>query len=186
MRWNHPNHLAGFLAELAEAVTVKSSAHWHNKMMYWDAAIALRRAGQRVWSKDKRRALAARLGRLLGRPVTNNGLFYPTDEEERHGGWFPSMQRLLVEAATATLIGQQPKEDKAVTSAVGHIRLAGFGDAIDKIELKWRIRDWLALTDVTNVPPNIRLAAAAAWEGGHRPVAHQIVMEAAMGGRRGW
>jgi hypothetical protein len=135
-----------------------------------------------VWTKEGRRKLAARLGRILGKPLDMNGevaVAYRSDpEENQHGGWAPTMQRHLVKRAAAILIGQQGDPELAQTFP--GLRKAGFSDVIDQIELKWRIRDWLSVTDVTNLPPNIRLAAAAAWEGGSRPNAYQIVMEAAV------
>lgn len=53
-------------------------------------------------------------------------------------------------------------------------------DDIERLELKWQIWDWLRDTPVNNVPPHIRLAAAAAWQAEHRSLARTIVLEAAM------
>lgn len=179
-RWNHPNHLAGYLAELAELLYHKgideqdplrqSSPDPATTKRYYRAAIATRRAAKRVWTKSGRRRFQAHWGRITGAPRSLTG---------RVGLSFAYYE--LVRRAAVVLCCQRyddPNRIEYLGSARAWVTIDE--DDVSDLEIRWRIRDWLSLTDdVVNIPPKERLAAAAAWRVGAHAVAFQIVVDAA-------
>jgi hypothetical protein len=182
-RWNHPNHFAGFLADVALLLYERGVEEADNPNQRKPSAKALKRyrraasstvrAAKAVWTVRGRLDFAARWARLTGNA---DALAY------RHGGE-PAYLELVTKAAQI-LCDQDRTEQgigrraKYLGSARAWVTLTE--DDVSDLEIRWRIRDWLSLTDdVTNIPPRPRLAAAAAWRVGARTVAFQIVVDAA-------
>jgi len=188
-RWNHPNHHAGFLADLAILIYRRgareralpgdrpppaSDTEPKRLKRYYKAARATVRGTRTVWTAEDKQRFQANWGRLTHNP---QGLLSLWSE-----GIFPYGE--LVAAAGQILIGRlldlQPAKRIQYLSSVRAWATITEDDVSD-LEIRWRIRDWLALAEdeVTNIPPNARLAAAAAWRVGAYPVAFQIVVDAA-------
>jgi hypothetical protein len=184
-RWNHPNHLAGFLADIAillhergiiEADPVRDLCHSPSMQQLADrfrrAAVATRNAAKRVWTKGDRQAFRAHWARVTGRP---HALTRPRTTT---GNSYCE----LVQLAASILCDQDVrffwKRREYLASSRAWVTISE--DDVSDLEIRWRIRDWLSLTDaVTNIPPRERLAAAAAWRVGAHAVAFQIVVDAA-------
>jgi hypothetical protein len=185
LRWNHPNHVAGYLADLADLIYeqgIQESDSAHPSVLlrstatkYRRAARATSRAAKKVWTKADRRRFQARWGKITGSAQT---LSYPMLGDNAYN----SITYIeLVNRAALILCTQQVTEPRRVSylgSADAWATITE--DNASDLEIRWRIRDWLALTDdVTNIPPTERLAAAAAWRIGAHAVAFQIVLGAA-------
>lgn len=180
-RWNHPNHLAGYLADLAELLYHKGiqerdplGSHVQPKpatvRKYRKAAKATSRAAKKVWTKEGRQRFQANWTRITGAPHAL------TTQKYQSIAYYE-----LVARAAAVLCNQR-YEDPGRLDYLGSVR--GWAtideDDVSDLEIRWRIRDWLSLTDeVVNIPPKERLAAAAAWRVGAHAVAFQIVVDAA-------
>ncbi len=181
-RWNHPNHLAGYLADLAELLYHKGIQERDplsggtpqlrpaTLRKYRKAARATSRAAKKVWTKEGRRRFQANWGRITGAPHALTTRKYQ-----------PIAYYELVARAAAILCDQR-YDDPGRLDYLGSTR--GWAtiteDDVSDLEIRWRIRDWLSLTDkVVNIPPRERLAAAAAWRVGAHTVAFQIVVDAA-------
>jgi hypothetical protein len=188
LRWNHPNHAAGFLADLAvllyereDPETLTASSEWNGTRMisipsnhYYKAAKAVISATRRVWSASARRMFAAHWGTIVHNP-------HSLVKHDYHATAYAE----LVTRAARILVGHLSTDlldPCIVNSRVKHLCLATAWTTIDqddvrRTEIKWRIRDWLALTDdVVDIPLRYRRAAITAWRGGARQTAFQIIV----------
>jgi hypothetical protein len=187
MRWEHPAYAAGCAAEIAEFFCKTPKARWYGQLKCWNASTALWRGALRAKTDAERRRVLQRVARILGWHISKRGDFsFPIGAADDLPTYpLAVLQRELMEDACVMLATQH-------TDGLFNARLIqaldeqeGSDDETQRIELRWRIRDWLHDTPVNNVPPNIRLAAAAAWSAEHGKIARSIVVEAAMGTRHG-
>lgn len=203
LRWNHPNHAAGFVADLAvllyereDPETLTASSEWNGTKvicipsnLYYTAAKAVVRATRRVWTASDRRMFAAHWGTITHNPLSlarndyNNYNYRATPYANlviaaarllvsEH------VERVVVNPHTNQVTDPQNNRVNRLCSAASWTTIDQ--DDVRQIEIKWRIRDWLALTDdVTNIPLRCRQAATAAWRADARQVAFQIVLAGA-------